>query len=514
MRSQRSDIADEASAAAWLRSAADDRSFKGTSGDDALNGTRGGDSFDLTTGGEDRVYGDAGDDHIYLGASLSRDDRFDGGIGFDILSLTGSYAGGIRFAAGQLTSVEQIDLAVTGATAVTFAAGSVTADSTVFVFGGTASVVIDASAVTGARFQLEGRDGDDHLIGGSQNDLLLLDRGNDVLEGGDGFDRLFCFGFSPAITVDLRIAGPQRITADLTATITGIEGVYGTIGDDVMIGNGDANIVFGAGGKDRIATGAGDDFIIAGASFYADVFGDSDLNGGAGIDVIDFFSNGYNNAAVAVALGVGGYQDTGQGSYRIRNVENLSGTDFDDRLTGDRHANGLYGGAGNDTIDGGASDDALYGDARISFGDLFDAPTTPALLLDGYSGDDALFGGLGADVLVGGAGADRLSGGQGADRFVYGAAEDSTSRASDLILDFARGDVIDVSAVDADLDAPGRQAFHLDKTDLHAGDILVRFDAATDATTLRFFADEDEAADMVIVLSGDHSGIASSDFAF
>lgn len=410
--------------------------------------------------------------------------------------------------------MEQIDLAVTGATAVTFAAGSVTADSTVFVFGGTALVAIDASAVTDARFQLEGRDGDDHLIGGSQNDLLLLDRGNDRLEGGDGFDRLFCFGWSPAITVDLRIAGPQRITADLTATLVGIEGVYGTIRDDVIFGDAAANIVFGAGGKDRIATGGGDDFIIAGASYYADVFGDSDLNGGAGIDVIDFYSNGYNNAAVTVALGVRGYQDTGQGAYLIRNVENLSGTDFDDRLTGDRKGNGLYGSAGSDTIDGGAGDDTLYGDARISFSDLFGAPTTPALLADGPSGDDALFGGIGADILVGGGGADRLSGGQGADRFEYGTAEDSTARASDVILDFARGDVIDVRAVDADLDAPGDQAFHLGRTDLHAGDILVRFDTATGATTLKFFVDDDNAADMVIVLAGDHSGIAASDFAF
>jgi Ca2+-binding RTX toxin-like protein len=78
-------------------------------------------------------------------------------------------------------------------------------------------------------------------------------------------------------------------------------------------------------------------------------------------------------------------------------------------------------------------------------------------------GDDQLVGDDGRDTLVGGRGADHLFGGVGADRFVYYGIEDLglTVATTDWILDMyaEEGDRIDLSGIDADVYAPGNQAF-------------------------------------------------------
>jgi Ca2+-binding RTX toxin-like protein len=84
-----------------------------------------------------------------------------------------------------------------------------------------------------------------------------------------------------------------------------------------------------------------------------------------------------------------------------------------------------------DTLDGGAGNDWLHGDARSMVG-------------GGVSGgDDKLDGGAGNDHLVGGGGADMLTGGTGADWFVF-----EPGSGFDQITDFApaEGDRIDLTA--------------------------------------------------------------------
>jgi Ca2+-binding RTX toxin-like protein len=85
--------------------------------------------------------------------------------------------------------------------------------------------------------------------------------------------------------------------------------------------------------------------------------------------------------------------------------------------------------------------------------------------LVGDSGRDFLNGGTGDDRLIGGLGPDTLTGGDGFDRFVYNAINESPPFGSrDIITDFVgnevvAGDVIDVSAIDADISAGGDQTF-------------------------------------------------------
>lgn len=84
--------------------------------------------------------------------------------------------------------------------------------------------------------------------------------------------------------------------------------------------------------------------------------------------------------------------------------------------------------------------------------------------LEGGSGADVLAGGAGNDTLVGGDGFDRLLGGAGQDVFAFAAEASSVATklgnlAVDVIHDFAKGDRIDVSALDANPTQAGDQAF-------------------------------------------------------
>nr|MBA3323798.1 cartilage acidic protein [Paracoccaceae bacterium] len=97
--------------------------------------------------------------------------------------------------------------------------------------------------------------------------------------------------------------------------------------------------------------------------------------------------------------------------------------------------------------------------------------------LSGRDGDDFLDGRGGDDVLRGGKGQDLMSGGAGADIFVFAATSESRDgRRRDVIEDFARGDLLDVSRIDANDGRSGRQAF----------DYIGRDDFDGDAGQLRF----------------------------
>lgn len=89
----------------------------------------------------------------------------------------------------------------------------------------------------------------------------------------------------------------------------------------------------------------------------------------------------------------------------LSGIENLTGSDHDDRLGGDGGANVLDGGDGGD-------------------------------ILAGHGGNDVLIGGAGDDVLGGGEGRDRLTGGADSDRFLVGGITTDLESA-DRITDFS-----------------------------------------------------------------------------
>ena len=159
-----------------------------------------------------------------------------------------------------------------------------------------------------------------------------------------------------------------------------------------------------------------------------------------------------------------------QGTYVNDRLFGQAGNDIllgdrgNDFLDGGMSNDTLRGGAGNDSIVGGAGNDRLYGDSGR---DLMRGGAGNDLLeggagfdtLDGGPGQDTLRGGTGNDRLIGGNGADQLFGGAGADVFVFrSTAEAGIATTRDTIHDFQRGqDRIDLSGIDARIGVPGQQ---------------------------------------------------------
>jgi Ca2+-binding RTX toxin-like protein len=171
------------------------------------------------------------------------------------------------------------------------------------------------------------------------------------------------------IAVDPESYGEERMRGSLTATPT-CESGAGTTGNDTIVGTSGNDVLCGFEGDDVIKGMGGNDFII----------------GGPGVDAANFADS---PAAVTANLTTG--TATGQGTDTLKDIENLIGSRYNDKLDGN---------AGTNTLHGGAGLDGLWGQAGI----------------------DTLLGGDGDDTLGGGAGNDRINGGTGADTAHYGQA--------------------------------------------------------------------------------------------
>ena len=196
----------------------------------------------------------------------------------------------------------------------------------------------------------------------------------------------------------------------------------GTAGSDNMFGQANNDILRGNGGNDRLNGGTCNDT----------------LNGGAGIDTADYSSGsllGHSytgaTAGVTVNLNTVGQQNTGgAGLDTLVSIENIIGTNFADRLTGNAGNNTLSGQDGNDTLNGGAGNDTL----------------------NGGSGNDTLVGGDGFDTLNGGTGNDTIT--SDGDGGTYNGETGNDTMRSGIGSEFMNGgfgtDLIDHTAFDGD----------------------------------------------------------------
>ncbi|MEO1144582.1 MAG: hypothetical protein AAFY26_03155 [Cyanobacteria bacterium J06638_22] len=169
----------------------------------------------LTGGGADILIGGSGDDLFNLAAGYGDSDMIDGGPGFDEIKLRGDTA--TSAAASDLKNIELITLGsavgnkpgnVNGNTysivispATSPEGGVLTIDAT--ELQGTLGETLSTSFLGGITFSM-------HLLGGSGNDALQSDAGNDVLIGGAGND--FMNGF---IGQDIFIGGPGADSINL-----------------------------------------------------------------------------------------------------------------------------------------------------------------------------------------------------------------------------------------------------------------------------------------------------------
>jgi Ca2+-binding RTX toxin-like protein len=147
------------------------------------------------------------------------------------------------------------------------------------------------------------------------------------------------------VTVSLALTTAQNTIGAGTDTLLNIENLRGSSYDDTLIGNAGNNALYGLNGNDKLSGGAGNDL----------------LDGGAGTDMASYASV---STGVVVNLNLTGAQNTvGAGLDTLLNIENLSGSIYNDVLLGNTANNTLLGGAGNDLLAGGLGNDTLIGGA-------------------------------------------------------------------------------------------------------------------------------------------------------
>jgi len=335
-----------------------------------------------------------------------------------------------------------------------------------YVENGSITNAADGITLTGNALNntLNGYNGDNVLTGLEGNDILNGKYGADTMIGGVGDDAYYC-NQSGDVVVELDGEGTDTVNSDVTfdlgltlenLNLTGASAVNGTGngGANIINGNYAANILTALGGDDTIDGKEGADTMIGGAgddTYYVDNVGDVVTEiAGEGLDTVSSKLSDYTLAANVEKLMLGG-------GYNING-------------TGNELSNILIGNKGNNT-------------------------------LSGLNGNDNIKGMAGADKIIAGMGADDLWGGDGNDRFVITNAAESGSNdaTNDWIYDFAEGDKLDISLVDANTGVGGDQAFVID-TDgsFSAGEISVVTSGLD--VFLSFNIDADAEAEMTVRL--------------
>jgi Ca2+-binding RTX toxin-like protein len=209
---------------------------------------------------------------------------------------------------------------------------------------------------------VSGGEGNEKLVGGSENDVINGGEGNDKLYGGEGDDTF-------------QVVGENQ----------GSDYFHGGEGQDVIeaVDGADVNIQGHFTSKNSIEKISGT--------------GDSEINGDSRNNVLDFSKTEVEGVSKI---------DGGDGHDRVY------GSQGDDNLAGGSGNDQLRGNEGEDNLDGGSGNDRLYG------GESND-------VLSGGEGNDALYGGAGDDTLIAdGQGKDHFDGGKGNDTIQVAKGED------------------------------------------------------------------------------------------
>ncbi|MFZ2870377.1 hypothetical protein [Zavarzinia sp.] len=461
----------------------------GGAGNDMLDGGLGADSF-IGGGGADMIRGGAGGDTAIFNVSTDGADSVDLGDGDDRVNVSASAPGQIRlsFTSAQVGNGNANDsntlanqdggLAVRlqaedGADGLTGAISRFDDEGITFV-ATTAGVTFDvrdlvSGVARGDMFEAailgtSGRDaagtvvagdhyfnlglGNDTAMGGAGDDFLVGGGGNDYLFGGDGADSFIggadrdqIFGGAGADRAIFNVStdGADRIDLggdmDMVTVNAAAPGQVRLTFTSSQVGNGNVNDSNTMANQDgglavRLQAENGAD-MLTGAVSRVDDEGITFVGGtGVTFDVRDLVSGAARGDMFgAVALG----------------------TEQRDIMSADIAGKAYYfnAGAGNDMVTGGIEADFLVGGA----------------------GNDILRGGRGDDSFIGGGGADRLSGSIGDDRFIYAATSDSgtTATTRDLITDFRSGDLIVLTAIDANSGTMENDAFSFIGTDGFTG---------------------------------------------
>ena len=479
----------------------------GGAGNDTLNGEAD-DAADQIFGGNgndyiaarshDIISGDAGTDFIDI---FSNDvASVDGGTGQDTLRVGAGY----DISQTVVTGIEQLNLYYGGrvTAAQLDGVGTVSGYDTPYTSasvslsqGGTATVRLSSTLTSGFTLQgssdndiltfvtsattavnVNGAEGNDVITGGNGMDSIVGGLGDDTLDGGNGNDTL-----DGSIGNDSLTGGAGN---DVLIGRTGSR-LFGGNDDDLLsIQDNGVAIINGGSGNDTLRTESSYDLtgasivgveVLAVNSVYLTT---AQLNQ---FGTVTGYSPGttsaylYLTAGGTATLNLSATLSYGVTIYGASDAETLTvNAGYAGRVT-------FNGGFGGDVITAGAGLDTLSGNGGND-------------MLSGLGGADALYGGAGKDTLVGGDGSDSLYGGGGQDVFAFTSNTQSSAGAPDQIFDFegagaAKGDIIDLSAIDADGGLGTQDSFIFGSTGLAglsivddgAGNTLVRLNTNNDA---------------------------------
>jgi Ca2+-binding RTX toxin-like protein len=398
-----------------------------------------GDDTVIAGAGNDTIFGGDGNDTIDGGTG---NDTIDGGTGTNILRGGSGYTtpifGSVNGGNDTVTYSQAGDDVVANLTTGHGTVGATTSDTYTSIenlIGSDHNDTLTGNDVANILYGGKGNDvldggyDSDMLYGGEGSDTLIGGDGNDLLDGGDNTDTA-SYANAPSynnlgvigVTIDLGKTTAQDTKVAGTDTLTGIENLIGSAYNDTF-------------------TGA--------HGIQANGF-----DGGGGTS--DTVSYAPSTEGVVASLTTGLVTQTNDAaSDTFINIENLTGTAFDDTLIGNNVANILTGGAGNDILEGLAGSDSFVGGAGTdivsyahaaadgllgvtaslnnstpnvgddAIGDTYDA-TIENLegsafndTLTGNSSNNVIYGGLGDDTLEGLDGSDTLTGGGGIDVVTY-----------------------------------------------------------------------------------------------
>ena len=348
--------------------------------------------------GNDTINGSIYDDSFYVRVDTGFD-IYRGGDGNDTIlaDVDGATIGIVSLDKIERISANgKLNVVINANSGSTLDLTNIVVDGITQINGG--SLVETITGSVGDDF-ITGGAGNDILSGGLGNDRLRGGTGGDTLDGGDGIDTYDASDTALAGTINISTAlGGTHVTGSgatlVTDTLKNFENVIGSSAAEIIIGSDGDNTLNGGGGVDDISGGLGNDLLIGGG-------GGDIIRGGAGNDTASYETqvaastvtstdaisglliNGVktdlklNSSSNGTTVPAKALQGDAAGDWYYQ-VENLTGSNFNDLLTGDDGANILIGGAGNDALYGGAGDDQLRGD----------------------TGDDYLDGQLGTNVAV------------------------------------------------------------------------------------------------------------------